>query len=94
MAGSFNTSFITEKILKLPELNHTVEIYAKCHLKDKLFNFDSILGRDILQELEIIFNYKNRTITWQEVSISMKPPNCTAKEFFIIRECCPVRNAP
>ena len=23
----------------------------------------------------------------------MKPPNCTAKEFFVIKECHPVRNA-
>ena len=45
MAGTFNTTFVTEKILKLPELNHSVEIYAKCH-----DNF--ILGRDILHKLE------------------------------------------
>ena len=52
-----------------------------------------ILGRDILHKLGIIFNFKNKTITWQEVSISMKPPNCTAKEFFVIKESRPVRNA-
>ena len=28
MAGTFNTSFVTEIILKLPELNHSAEIYA------------------------------------------------------------------
>jgi len=93
MAGTFNTTSVTEIMLKLPELNHSAEIYAKCHLTDNLLNYDLILGRDILHELGIIFNFENKTITWQEVSISMKPPNCTAKEFFVIKESRPVRNA-
>ena len=51
-AGTFNTTFATETILKLPELNHSAEIYAICHLTDKLLNYNLILGRDILQEFE------------------------------------------
>ena len=53
MAGTFNTTFVTEIILKLPELIHFVEIYAKCYLTNL------ILGRDILYELGIIFNFEN-----------------------------------
>ena len=60
---------------------------------DKLLNYDLILSRDILHKLGIIFNFENKTITWQEVSISVKPPNCAAKEFFVIKESCPIRNA-
>ena len=93
MAGTFNATFVTEIILKLLELNHSAEIYAKYHLTDKLLNYDLILDRDVLHELGTIFNLQNKTITWQEVSISMKPPNCTAKEFFVIKESRPVRNA-
>ena len=59
MAGTFNTIFVTKIILKLSELNHSVEIYAKCHLTDKLLNYDLIVGRDILHELETIFKFKN-----------------------------------
>ena len=51
MAGTFNTTFVTEIILKLPELNHSAEIYEKRHLKIKLLNNDLILGRDILHKL-------------------------------------------
>ena len=36
MTGTFNTTFVTEIILKLPELNHSAEIYAKCHLTNKI----------------------------------------------------------
>ena len=61
-------------------------------MTDKLLNYDLILGSNILHELGIIFNFENKTIIWQEVSISMKPPNFTAKEFFAIKESCPVRN--
>ena len=86
MAGTFNTIFVTEIMLKLQELNQFEEIYAKCHLTNKLLNYDFILGRDILHEVGIFLNFKNTAITWQEVSISMKPSNCTAKEFFVVKE--------
>ena len=71
MAGTSNTTFVQETISKLPELNHSMEIYIKCHLTIKL-NYNLILGGDILLELELIFNFENKTITWQEVSISTK----------------------
>ena len=93
MVGTFNTTFVTEIILKILELNRSVEIYTKCHLTNKLLHYNLILGRDILHELGIIFNFQNKTITWQEITISMKPPNCTAKEFFVIKVSRPVRIA-
>ena len=62
-------------------------------MTNKLSYYNLILGRGILHKLGIIFNFQNKTITWQEVSISMKSPNCTAKEYFIIKESHPVRNA-
>ena len=93
MAGTFNTTFVIEIILKLPKFNHSAEIYAKCHLIEILLYYDLILGRDILHELGIIYNFENKTISWQEVSISMKPPNCRVKEFFVIKESRPIRIA-
>ena len=64
MEGTFNTTFVTVLNLKLTKLNHTAKIYTKCHLTDKLSNYDLILGSDILHELGIFFNFKNITITW------------------------------
>ena len=72
IAGIFNTTFVTEIILKFEELNRSAEIYAKCNLSDILLNYDLILSRDIPHELGIIVNFDNKTITWQEVSISIK----------------------
>ena len=88
MAGTFNMTFVTEVILKVP-----AEIYAKYNLTNILLNYNLILGRDILQELGIISNYENKTINWQEVSISMTPPICTAKKTFVIKESRPIQNA-
>ena len=93
IARTFNTFYMTNLDSKLSELNHTTEIYAKCHLTAKLFNYDLILGRALLYELGLVFNFKNKTVTCQEVSISMKPPHCTAKEFFVIKESHPVKLA-
>ena len=45
------------------------------------------LDKDILHKLGIIFNFENKTIL-----ISMKPQNFTAKEFFVIKQSCSVRN--
>ena len=56
--------FVTNIILKLPELNHSAEISAKCHLTEKLLNYDLILGRDILHDLGIIFNLENKKIIY------------------------------
>ena len=52
MAGTFNTAFITEIILKLLTLNHYTEIYAKCHLTEKLLKYELILGRDTLHKIK------------------------------------------
>ena len=82
---------MTDLDLKLMELNCTSEIYAKYHSTDNLLNYDLILDRDILHKLGIVFNFKNNTVTWQEVSIPMKPPNKTVNKYLVIKENLPVQ---
>ena len=59
MAGNFKTISVPKIILKVQELNHSAEIYAKCHLTNKLLNYNLILGRDILHKTGINFNFEN-----------------------------------
>ena len=80
--------------INMPEFSHSADINAKCHLMDKLLNYNLTLGRHILHKLGIIFNFENISITCQEVLISKKPPNYTAKEFFVIKESCSNQNVP
>ena len=51
MAGTFNTTFVTEITLKLPELNHSAENYKKYYLTNKLLKYDLILGSNILRRI-------------------------------------------
>ena len=67
MAGTFNTTYSIELVLKLPELNHTVDININYHLIDKLLNYGT-------KQTRYFVRY---TIISQEVSISMKLPDCT-----------------
>ena len=39
------------------------------------------------------FNFKNKTITWEVVSIYVELANFTAKKFFVIKESRPVLKA-
>ena len=57
MVGTFNTTFVTELVIKHPELNHSGEIHTKCRLTDNLLNYDLILGRDIQHEPGMIFHF-------------------------------------
>ena len=74
-------------------MNHSTEINAKYHLTDKLLEYDLIQGRDILHDSGIIFNFKIKPSLGKKVSIPIKLPNCTAKEYFVIKESCRIRNA-
>ena len=64
MAGTFNTSYVTNLNLRLLELNHTAEFNVNCKLTKELLYYDIILGRYILHELGIIYNFQNKTVTW------------------------------
>ena len=82
MTCTFITTSITESELKLLKLNHTAEIYTKHHLTNKFLNYDFILGRDTVYKLGIMFDFENKTITWLEVLISMKPHKKKACETY------------
>ena len=36
--------------------------------------YDMILGRDIMSELRIMLNFKEQTMTWDDLTINMKDP--------------------
>ena len=86
MAGTFETNRVATVILKLPELNHTAEISEKFHVTKKKFNYDVIIGRETLRKLGIVLDFKKSVTIWNNVTIPMKPANCTKKEHFAIRD--------
>jgi len=60
----------------LPELSETRIIEWKMHLVDNTtMNYNIIIGRDILEELGIVIDYRAKQITWDEVSVPMRSMN-------------------
>jgi len=70
----------------LPELSETKIITWNLLVFEKTTKYNMILGRDLLQDLGILLNFKDQTITWEEVSIPMRDPNTLMEENFVIHE--------
>jgi len=68
-AGSISTSQKAKVQFMLPELSETKIITWNLHVFKKTTKYDMILGRDLLQDLGILLNFKDQTITWEEVSL-------------------------
>jgi len=59
----------------LSELSHTKHIKEiKCYLAPGKSNYDMIIGRTTLRNLEIILDFKTNTIEWMGSKMAMKPP--------------------
>jgi len=57
----------------LPELSETKLIKWNMHIvNSKAMNYDIIIGRDMLEELGIIIDFKSKQITWDEISVPMR----------------------
>jgi len=70
------TSQKTKLQFMLPELSETKLIKWKMHVVESTtMNYDIINGRDILEELGIVINFKTKQITWDEVSVPMRSIN-------------------
>ena len=72
-SGVLNTNRKSKIYLELPELSDTLAIHCDVHLAKDLGRYDIILGRDILQELGIILNFKTKEVQHKHVSIPMVP---------------------
>ena len=68
-------------------------INAEFHVTSQESTYDIILGRDLLRSLGLNFNFKENTITWEHVSIDMKPRDCEIKSHFAIAESNSVKEA-
>ena len=67
MAGTFNTNQIVNINLKLPELNSTAEIKVECHVTKNESNYDIIIGRNILREVDIILDFAHNKTIWKKI---------------------------
>ena len=71
MAGTLKTSKIATVTFKLNDLNPTATITHGMHVYSDEMEYDMIIGRDLLHELGIILDFKNKTIIWNDAIIDM-----------------------
>jgi len=86
-SGPMTTNKKTKLQFMLPELSETKLIEWKMHVVDsKTMNYDIILGRDILEQLGIIIDFKEKQITWEEISIPMRTKEAFENEGYFIHD--------
>ncbi|GFH49197.1 hypothetical protein CTEN210_05673 [Chaetoceros tenuissimus] len=76
--GFGGTATIHEKVtlqqVILPEFSRSLQIESfDAVVMDGRSNYDIILGRDFLQKIGLILDFKNLQIKWMNMEISMKP---------------------
>ena len=78
-AGNFSTHGKCQVKLKFPEINPTAKITKTVHITKTLGNYDLIIGRDLLHKLGVDISFSSKTMTWNDVTIDMKPPTCNVR---------------
>ena len=62
------------------------EMTKTVHATKTLGNYDLIIGRDLLHKLGVDISFSTKTMSWNNVTIDMKPPTCTRKNAFHVEE--------
>jgi hypothetical protein len=77
IGGLFKTNGICPIKFYLPEFITQECIKWKYHVDNSIqtvkSRYDMIIGRDLLEQLPLDIKFSNKTLSWQEVSIPIKP---------------------
>jgi hypothetical protein len=68
VAGKFETSNIALFSIKIPVLHESRIRQCNMHVTSNMRKYDVIVGRDLLQDLGIIINFRDKTIEWEHGS--------------------------
>ena len=84
-SGTFRTKGTTKIELTLPEFYPDRRINWKMHTTKNL-NYDMILGRDLLEELGIVLDFRRKVCTWEDAEVPMKPPSATVQDSYYVQQ--------
>lgn len=85
-AGAFVTTKQVDAQFILPELHEGRTICARAHVTPSLGQYDMILGRDLLRELGMVIDFSQQTVTWDDMSVPMKPEDASQEQHFNISD--------
>ena len=86
MSGSYECTERVTTQLSLPELHDDRMIEWDFHLADDLGNYDMIIGRDLLQELGLVIDFKAMEVEWDDARMPMKDITATAATSYHVHE--------
>ena len=92
-AGVFTTNQQTKLNIKLPEFFENRVVMYDVHVTENTSFYDMIMGRDMLRELGIQINLSTNSVTWDEVSIPLKPSNARIETDYHIDDSVAVKDA-
>ena len=72
--------------MNFPEFNPTAEITKSLHVAKILGKYNVIIGHELLHKLGVDMSFSQKTMTWNNVTIDMKPPTCTKEDSFHVEE--------
>ena len=78
-AGPFHTNKRAQIQFRLPEFNQTAVIKTHVHVSMTTSTYNMIMGRDLLHELGIDLQFSTGLMTWKDITIPMKTPDCTVE---------------
>ena len=85
-ARNFSTQGKCRAKMKFLEFNPMAEITKSLHMAKTLGNYDLIIGCELLHEVGAGISFSQKTMTWNNVTIDMKPPVCTKEDYFHVEE--------
>ena len=69
--------------LKLPEFSKTMFKDYNFHIFEMDIKYDMIIVQDLMRQLGIKIDSETDEVQWRDLSVPMKPINCTNESFFV-----------
>ena len=86
MAGKLETSESAKAQLKLLEFDDSKVIEWNFHVTPTKFQYDLIIGRDLLSKLGMIIDFENHTMSWDGAVVPMKSIDATVRDSYFIHD--------
>jgi len=84
--GTLLTKQTCTCIFALPEFHRDRAIQWDMHVVDNLGAYDMIIGRDVLSDLGVKFNFTEHTMEWDGATIAMRSSDVERPQVFLLQE--------
>ena len=87
VAGAFRTTALCDVQLSLPEFYTERLIKWRMHVHaGSLRHYDMIVGRDLLEELGIVIDFKRMQVIWDDAYVPMRQPDANIQTTYHVND--------